>query len=563
MVWSRSSYDEIKREILPGDVIAFGGKGGFAGVIKWATVGTVNHVAIVLESGSPQNGEMTPTPHDVIIIEATSALDEYSGVNVRPLEERVENHQGQVWWLPLNESVRQSLNVGELQGFLRQQIGKNYDSVQALRSAPDEVEDVPLLRRLTRNPEDYARFFCSELVAAGLKAAGGIERLNPSEVTPMDLCSFAIYQARYHQLKGDRMLIEGYNSYDPVGWGELAEPPSAKDLLYRYPAILGLIITGLLLLGLLVQELLLWRFTGDFGPQGSPRDLRLAIIHCLLAGYLPSACLYLLRGMHATREQLKDILQPADLIPSIGPDPAGGLLAGLNTGALVIAGLLGALASVYMPMLTAGTPAWDPSTWNPEVWWHRVIGLFLGWWLGWFVLAVWHTSLQTSRLAARIGRLDLLDLSPLSPFVKQGLLTSLLAVGAASLVSLFLLEPGQTPVVIISVSLALPLAVLGLLLPVRGAHLRIRKVKMAELEWTRGRIRRSRSAVYELSATRALDVPPGQIADLCAYLNLIEGVSEWPFQPSALVQVALYLVIPAASWGANLLVQYGLNLLFG
>ena len=176
MSWSRATYGEIKREIEPGDVIAFGGKGGFAGVIKWATVGTVNHVAIVLEAESPQRGETAHETHGVAIIEATSALDEFSGVNVRPLEERIEGHEGQVWWLPLNELVRQKLNVEKLDDFLRQQIGKEYDSVQALKSAPDEVEDVPLLRRLTRNPEDYARFFCSELVAAGLKAGGGIER---------------------------------------------------------------------------------------------------------------------------------------------------------------------------------------------------------------------------------------------------------------------------------------------------------------------------------------------------------------------------------------------------
>ena len=521
MSWSRATHGEIKREIKPGDVIAFGGKGGFAGVIKWATVGTVNHVAIVLEAESPQRGETAHETHGVAIIEATSALDEFSGVNVRPLEERIEGHEGQVWWLPLNELVRQKLNVEKLDDFLRQQIGKEYDSVQALKSAPDEVEDVPLLRRLTRNPEDYARFFCSELVAAGLKAGGGIERLNASEVTPMDLCRFAIYQARYHQLKGDRRLIEGYNSHDPEGWGELEEPHSFKDLLYRYPAILGLIISSVLLLGLFVQEFLTWRFAVVFGPQGSPRDLRLAIIHCLLAGYLPSACLYLLRGMHTTREQLRDILQPAEVVPSKGADESGGLLAGLSTGALIIVGILGVLTSALLPTLTAGTPAWEPSTWSPEVWWHRVVGLFLGWWLGWFVLAIWHTSLQTSRLAARIGRLDLLDLSSLYPFVKQGMLTSLSAVGAASLVSLFLLEPGQTPVVVISVAFALPLAVLGLLLPVRGAHLRIRKFKLAELEWTRERIRRSRSAVYELSATRAPDVPSIKTSESCSPVKIL------------------------------------------
>lgn len=97
------------------------------------------------------------------------------------------------------------------------------------------------------------------------------------------------------------------------------------------------------------------------------------------------------------------------------------------------------LFTVGTPFLTAQSP-WDPSTWSPEVWWHRVHGLFIGWWLGWFVLAVRDTSALTSRLAARIGSVDLLDLSPLSPFVKQGLLTALLTVSAVSMVLIVVLR---------------------------------------------------------------------------------------------------------------------------
>ena len=62
MVWSRATYDEVKQEIRPGDVIAFGGKGGFAGVIKWATLGTVNHVAVVLSSEPPADNASSDRP---------------------------------------------------------------------------------------------------------------------------------------------------------------------------------------------------------------------------------------------------------------------------------------------------------------------------------------------------------------------------------------------------------------------------------------------------------------------------------------------------------------------
>ena len=558
MPWARARYDDIKQEIRPGDVIAFGGKGGFAGVIKWATLGPINHVAIVMTAQDQEDGE-SPAEWSDQIIESTSALDKYAGVNIRQIEERVDEHEGQVWWLPLSERTRQKLDLGELDAFLVQQLGKGYDSQQAIKSAPDLVEDVPLLGRMTRSEEDFSRFFCSELVAAGLEAGGAIDSLNSSEVTPMDLCMFSIYQDRYYQLKGGRTLISGYNTLHPEGWGEDIEPLSFTQLLYKYPALLGLIISGVLLVLLFIQELLLGRFAVVFGPWGSPRDLRLAIIHCLLAGYLPSACLYLWRGMRQTAAELHSILKPDDDVPYGYSAMGFGDGLPVSTTSLVLAGLFGLLLSVLLPFLTAETAAWDPSTWDPEVWWHRILGLFIGWWAGWFLLAVWYTSTETSRLAARIQKLDLLDMNPLAPFVRQGLLTSLLAVGAASLFSLFLLEPGQGPAVLVAVGLMLPLAVAGLLLPVRGAHLRIRVAKEAEMEWTRQRIRLASSTVYKLSAPKS----PGQLADLYAYLRFIKDVPDWPIEGSALLQVTLYLAIPVVSWLGSLMIENLLGFFFG
>jgi len=73
---------------------------------------------------------------------------------------------------------------------------------------------------VTHNIEDFSRLFCSELVAAALEASGAISHLNASEVTPIDLCQFAIYREDYYQLKGEQELIEGYNTLSPEGWGE-------------------------------------------------------------------------------------------------------------------------------------------------------------------------------------------------------------------------------------------------------------------------------------------------------------------------------------------------------
>jgi hypothetical protein len=104
--------------------------------------------------------------------------------------------------------------------FLIHQERKEYDMPQAVKSALDAFDRVPLVGRATHNQEDFSRFFCSELVAAALEVAGAIKSINASEVTPIDLCTFALYEDDYYQLKGDRKEIRGYNSTDPTGWGE-------------------------------------------------------------------------------------------------------------------------------------------------------------------------------------------------------------------------------------------------------------------------------------------------------------------------------------------------------
>ena len=94
---------------------------------------------------------------------------------------------------------------------------------QAIRSALDTLDGIPLLgRATTQNVEDFSQFFCSELVAAGLEAGGVIESINASEVTPVDLCRFNLYADEYVQFRGEEepKEIHRFNSIDPTGWGE-------------------------------------------------------------------------------------------------------------------------------------------------------------------------------------------------------------------------------------------------------------------------------------------------------------------------------------------------------
>jgi len=204
----QGGYVWARPRMRPGDVIAFGGKGRFSELIKWATGAGVSHVGVVLQT---QRLDTERTGFFNQIIESTS-LDGFSGVIVSKLSKRLTKYHGEVWWLPLSDEVRATFNHDAFFDFLMEQDHKGYDSLQAIGSLLDG------LGSLTRNEEDFSKFFCSELVAAGLEAASAIPKVNASEVTPIDLCRWKIFSPEYVQLKGRAKAIRGYNTLDPASW---------------------------------------------------------------------------------------------------------------------------------------------------------------------------------------------------------------------------------------------------------------------------------------------------------------------------------------------------------
>ena len=218
MSWKSAQYQTIRDQMKPGDIIAFSGKGQFSEIIKWATSSGVSHVGIILQSkllidDNPQPGYFNQ------IIESTS-LNGFSGVAISRLSDRLATYEGEIWWLPLSDASRAKLNFKTFYDFLLHQKHKPYDTPQAVKSALDTLDSVPLIGKATYNTEDFSKFFCSELAAAGLEKGGVISSLNASEVTPIDLCMFSIYQSDYYQLKGKKKAIKAHSSVSPEGWGE-------------------------------------------------------------------------------------------------------------------------------------------------------------------------------------------------------------------------------------------------------------------------------------------------------------------------------------------------------
>jgi len=324
------------------------------------------------------------------------------------------------------------------------------------------------------------------------------------------------------------------------------------------PLRLGLGISAFLIVALIASETLLDRWglllvEGEFDAlaqvsSGVLRDVRIAIVHCLLIGYLPAAFLHVLRSGRRTVLQLKEAL---DLSHEECENLAASVR--LSTPALVIFGLIGLAVSLAGPYMVPPVPPspWNPATWGPEVIWHRVLGLgtgVFGWWLGYAIITV---SIRTSRIARRLRKIDLLDLSPLAPFTQQGLTNALLLVGLVSIWSLMLLETGFEQVMIVNAGIALVMMALAMLAPLRGVHRRICEAKEEALDWVNGEISEHRVA-FEGSRSGRRD---GEMADLIAYRNLIDDVAEWPFTSSTYFRLILYAMLPLLSWGVGIVAE--------
>lgn len=220
-----AKYSTVRSQMQQGDVIAFAGKGHFSEIIKIVTFSQVSHVATILQTQATYaKGDDDRYFND--IIESTKWKG-FMGVGTIRLSDRLRDYDGQVWWLPLSRKLREerSFNVTAFFDFLYAQVGKSYDLPQATASALDALDHILGQYSPTYNREDISRLFCSELVAAGLEAGQMVPSINASEVTPIDLCSWKIYEPNYYQIywedepQGeDRVEIKRFNLYDPALW---------------------------------------------------------------------------------------------------------------------------------------------------------------------------------------------------------------------------------------------------------------------------------------------------------------------------------------------------------
>ena len=213
-------YQTARPLMKAGDVIAFSGKGHFSELIKFATMSVVSHVGTILKT------QISDSVHINQIIESAT-IDGVAGVHISRFSDRLLETDVAIWWLPLRNDL--AFDPDKFYSFLfdKAQTKAQYDLPQALRAGLDIFDSLPLgISRASYNQEDLTKFFCSELVAAGLEKSGAIPNINCSEVTPIDLCRWNIYQEDYYLIEesipAEQQLnpkaITRFNTMDPAHW---------------------------------------------------------------------------------------------------------------------------------------------------------------------------------------------------------------------------------------------------------------------------------------------------------------------------------------------------------
>ncbi len=310
----------------------------------------------------------------------------------------------------------------------------------------------------------------------------------------------------------------------------------------------GIALLGIAAFGL--QELALGRFAlVDRSPEilGAAR---VAVTHVLISAYLMTAYVYAQRTTDRSIEALQPLLDPREVDEQAGTSRGGRV-------ALALSVPLGLLSSYLVSTrLSPGEVSFDPTTWGPETGWHRILGLVMG------ILTIRLSTLlalesgRLSRLAQGIRDLDLLATDAIAPFARQGLTHALLVIGVVSAFALFLVDLEYLAIVGVVLVGTLVVAVLALLLPLRGIRARIVEAKRRELAWChdRMRARRAQLTAGEGTGSTGLD-------ELVAWEARILAVREWPLDASTFTRFVLYLLLPLGSWAGGALVERGIDAL--
>ena len=142
MPLERQEYSDIRGSMRRGDVIAFGGKELFSTIVKGVTGSeTVTHVGIIVQSQYAPLSENEEEREFINKIMESGKSDGRICIVERQLSKRVQDYNGEMWWLRLREDIRERINPHDFTQFVFMQQGKPYDLPQAIKAGIDFADE--------------------------------------------------------------------------------------------------------------------------------------------------------------------------------------------------------------------------------------------------------------------------------------------------------------------------------------------------------------------------------------------------------------------------------------
>ncbi len=318
------------------------------------------------------------------------------------------------------------------------------------------------------------------------------------------------------------------------------------DALPGNPLSIGVGFTiGLLLIYLAGRALV------GGAENSDPDELRVALIQILMTAYSASAYVYLLT---TARKTTRDLSPVARRVPQwqIVVDRAGKhsrwVLPLIGAANYLIIGVAVTNATTLEP-----DNPWDWREWAYDVYWHRVTTVLFVWWLACLCYVSVVESVRLSRLSDHIDSLDILELHPYRPLIRQGLTNALLVIGMVSIMSLLAVESRYWSVLAGFWIAFTILAWAGMMLPLRGIRKKIGAAKNKELDWCRKALKGARDGLKSGADSQQ------SIAEIMAYRTMIEDIRNWPFDNPTLIRFSLYLLITLGSWLGGAFVERGVD----
>ena len=309
--------------------------------------------------------------------------------------------------------------------------------------------------------------------------------------------------------------------------------------------------TGIAFAVVLLIVFLAGRALSDAAETSSPDDLRIAITQILIMVYSGSAYAFVLMTARKTTQDLSAVARELPDWPAV-VDRAGKhpwwLLLLFGAANYLVVGVIVTNATTPEPV-----NPWAWQTWNYDVFWHRATTVFFVWWMACFSYVTVVESVRLSRLSDDIASLDILDMRPYQPLIRQGLTNALLVLGMVSVLSLLAVESRYYLALVSFWIVFTVLAWVGMMLPLRGIRKRVKAARNQELDWCKQQLVISRDAL------KSGDDAKQPIAEIMAYRTLVESTGNWPFDSLTLVRFTLYLLIPLGSWLGGAIVERGLD----